>query len=69
MVQMPAVNRAESSAGAAGVFFGDDGAADHALGGVIVQADHREVTVRGQAVPCADHTRTPCGARKLDAAS
>ena len=38
-------------AGAAGVLAGHDGAADHALGCVVVQADHRVVPVRGQPVP------------------
>ena len=37
-------------AGAVGILPGHDGAADRALGGVVVKADHRVAAVRGQAV-------------------
>ena len=40
-------------AGAAGVLPGHDRAADHSLGGVVIEADHRVVAVRGEAVPFA----------------
>ena len=47
------VPRSVAVMGAAGVLPGHDWASDHPLRGVIVQRHHREVPVRGQAVPFA----------------